>query len=113
MSPQALIQRSQMVHLAIKYGSSFNLKLDTVYDGLELFNRVVAITGPQLNTTLWPLVLVSCLLIAGRQTEQPGYLPSYEHVALITGYGAEHVYGMERNVYLWVGNDTSAISPLR
>jgi hypothetical protein len=75
LPPAALLQRAQLVALGIKYGTAFGLKLDTVYDGLELLHRVLAITGAQLNPSLWPLVLVACLLIAGRQGERPGGAP--------------------------------------
>ena len=39
-SATVLQQRSQVVALAIKYGAAFGFKEDTMYDGLQLFDKV-------------------------------------------------------------------------
>lgn len=111
-SPALLAQRAQIVHLALKYGTAFQLKDDTIYDALQLFDRV-SCCGVTLNIAAWPLMLCSCLLLAARQVESPTMWPALEQVNLLTGFGADVLVAMERNVLMWLGHDVSTISPMR
>lgn len=112
MSPLLLQQRSQIVHLGMKYGAAFGFKEDTVYDGLQLLDRV-ACCGVPINATLWPLMLCSSVLLAARQSETQQAWPTYEHIMLVTGFSGDALTSMERNLYAWLQQDTSVISPLR
>ncbi|KAG2432945.1 hypothetical protein HXX76_008673 [Chlamydomonas incerta] len=110
---QALLaQRPQIVALALKYGAAFGLKDDTIYDALQLFDRV-SCSGAPINVAAWPLMLCSCLLLAARQVEAPAMWPPLEQVTLLTGFGADVMVAMERNVLMWLGHDISTISPMR
>ena len=40
-SQTVLQQRSQVVGLAIKYGAAFGFREDCMYDGLQLFDKVL------------------------------------------------------------------------
>ncbi|PNH11429.1 hypothetical protein TSOC_001797, partial [Tetrabaena socialis] len=111
-SPTLLAQRPQIVHLALKYGAAFGLKDDTIYDALQLFDRV-SCCGAPLNVAAWPLMLCSCLLLAARQVEVPAMWPQLEQVTLMTGFGADVLVGMERSVLVWLQHDISTISPMR
>lgn len=107
-----LQQRAQTVHLALKYGAAFSFKEDTIYDGLQLFDRITC-SGVPFNINTWPLCLCSCVLLAAHQVEAGHMLPSYDHVTMATGFGAEALGAMERNIVVWLHQDISTISPLR
>lgn len=114
ISPLNQFSRTHMVQTAFKYGNAFGFKDDTVYDALQLVDRLVCSSaGSGVNNNLLPLLVCSCLLIAARQVEPPQYFPAYEHVIAITGYTAEALMGMESHVYLRLNNNTSAFSAVR
>lgn len=79
-SQALLLQRPQIVHLALKYGAAFGLRDDTMYDGLQLFDRV-SCCGAPVNVAAWPLMLCSCLLLAARQVESPALWPQLEQAS--------------------------------
>lgn len=111
-TPTRLLAAVQVVALALKYGAAFSFKEDTVYDGLQLFDRL-ACSGVPLNTSAWPLMLCACVLLAARQVEPPSLWPPPEQVALLTGFGADGLAVMERNVLGALHSDLATISPLR
>ncbi len=100
-SQALLVQRPQIVHLALKYGAAFGLRDDTMYDGLQLFDRV-SCCGAPVNVAAWPLMLCSCLLLAARQVESPGLWPQLEQASGdarvvsvgFAGKGAEYTPGL-------------------
>ncbi|GIL71827.1 hypothetical protein Vretimale_695 [Volvox reticuliferus] len=111
-SQALLVQRPQIVNLALKYGAAFQMKDDIIYDALQLFDRV-SCCGAPLNLAAWPLMLCSCLLLAARQVEAPAMWPALDQVTSLTGFGPEVLMAMERNVLMWLGHDVSTISPMR
>lgn len=110
--PTLVQQRNQIVHLALKYGAAFGFKEDTVYDGIQLLDRAVC-SGVAINSSLWPLMLCCSILLSARQSEPAQSWPSYEHILLVSGFSGDALTNMERNLYAWLQQDTSVISPLR
>ena len=82
MPQQLLQQRAQVVHLALKYGGAFGLKEVTTYDGLMLFDRATSCGAP-FNTSLWPLCLCSCLLMAAHQVISLLFEPSVTRACVL------------------------------
>lgn len=107
-----LQQRPNLAHLAFKYGNALGFKLDTVYDCLQLLDRVLC-CGVSLLPALLPLLLVCCLLLAAHQAEPQSSWPSYEAIMAATGLSADAIVSMEQNLFVWLQQDTAVISPLR
>lgn len=80
-----------------------------------LFDRVMC-SGVAFNPNLWPLCLCSCILLCAHQSEPrapgaaappggvqgPGVWPSYDSIALLTGFGVDALVAMERNICGWL-----------
>ncbi|GFH07484.1 uncharacterized protein HaLaN_02291 [Haematococcus lacustris] len=120
--PSAVLQqRAQVVNLCTKYGAAFAFREDTVHDSLALFDKLMCSGAPFSTASLWPLGLCCCLLLAAKQTEAVAATPletgsswpSYESVALLTGFSTESLLSMEQNILSWLQGDTCAISVLR
>lgn len=107
-----LQQRGQVVALALKYGSAFGFREDTIYDGLQLFDRVMC-CGVPFNANLWSLALCSCVLLAAHQSEAASCWPQFSTVTQLTGFANASLVSMERNIYVWLHQDISSISALR
>ncbi|MEW5302754.1 MAG: hypothetical protein WDW36_005503 [Sanguina aurantia] len=114
-SQTLLQQRTQVVHLALKYGAAFSFKDDTIYDGLQLFDRVACLGLPAnaFNVNAWPLCLCSCILLAAQQGEPSRAWPTQDTVTMLTGFGSEALGSSERNIFAWLQQDMSSISALR
>ncbi|MEW5312506.1 MAG: hypothetical protein WDW38_004137 [Sanguina aurantia] len=114
-SQTLLQQRTQVVHLALKYGAAFSFKDDTIYDGLQLFDRVACLGLPAnaFNVNAWPLCLCSCILLAAHQGEPSHAWPTQDTVTMLTGFGSEALGSSERNIFTWLQQDMSSISALR
>lgn len=99
-----LQQRTQVVHLALKYGAAFSFKDDTIYDGLQLFDRVacLGLPAPVFNVNAWPLCLCSCILLAAHQGEPSHIWPTQDTVTMLTGFGSEALGNSERNIFTWL-----------
>lgn len=107
-----LYPRTQMVQLVLKYQGTFQFQEDTAYDALHLMDRVIA-SGMPLGNNAWPLALCCCLLLAARSSEPSCVQPTVEGVAALTGFNSPSIIAMERNILVWLQQDTSAVSALR
>lgn len=112
-SPAAcLYQNAHAVQLATQYAAALSIRMDLVYNGLQLFHRLMASpTAGAITMTNLPLVVIACIMVASRQAGTESQL-SYNQVAVTTGLSVSGIMAMEQNVRSWVPN-TACISPAK
>ncbi|KAG1653591.1 hypothetical protein FOA52_009098 [Chlamydomonas sp. UWO 241] len=107
-----LQQRPQVVTLALKYGESFGLADEAVFDGLQLFDKAMS-SGAAISPDVWPLVLAVCVALVTRQAMPTGTWLSHQEVSVLTGFSLEAVAGIEQSVLIALRSDVTCLTVLR
>lgn len=107
-----LQHRAMLVQNLLRHGERLNLREEIAHDAVLLMDRAMS-TSIEIKENLLELLSVACLVLAMRQSDSNGDLPTDEQLEAVTDCKASAIGKMEWNLRQVLGSDTSAISTLR